>query len=39
MIQNKVYLSLQDVINDIKDKKLQDELQYQYDREKRIHHE
>lgn len=35
----KVYLSLQDVIDDIQDKQLKEELQYQYDREKRIHQE
>lgn len=34
MIQNKVYLSVQDVIDDIKDRYLKDELQYQYDKEK-----
>lgn len=34
MIQNKVFLCVQDVINDIKDRYLKDELQYQYDKEK-----
>ena len=33
-ISTKVYLSLQDVIDDIQDKQLKDELQYQYDKEK-----
>lgn len=31
---NKIYLSLQDVIDDIKDINLKDELQYQYNKEK-----
>ena len=31
---SKVYLSVQDVIDDIKDIYLKDELQYQYDKEK-----
>lgn len=35
----KVYLSLQDVIDDIQDKQLKDELQYQYDKEKQNHKE
>ena len=39
LYMSKVYLSLQDVIDDIQDKKLKEELQYQYDREKRIHSE
>ena len=34
MIQNKVYLSVQDVIDNIKDIYLKNELQYQYDKEK-----
>lgn len=36
---NKVYLSVQDVIDDIKDIYLKDELQYQYDKEKQNHKE
>ena len=36
---NKIYLSVQDVIDDIKDKYLKDELQYQYDKEKQNHKE
>jgi len=33
-MSTKVYLSVQDVIDDIQDKQLKDELQYQYDKEK-----
>ena len=36
---NKVYLSVQYVIDDIKDINLKDELQYQYDKEKQNHKE
>ena len=36
MIQNKVYLSLLDVIESIKDSALQEELMYHYEKEKRI---
>ena len=34
---NKVYLSVQDIIDDIKDIYLKNELQYQYDKEKQNH--
>lgn len=36
---NKIYLSVQDVIDDIKDIYLKDELQYQYDKEKQKYEE
>lgn len=36
---NKIYLSVQDVIDDIKDINLKNELQYQYDKEKQNHKE
>ena len=36
---SKVYLSVQDVIDDIKDIYLKNELQYQYDKEKQNHKE
>ena len=36
---SRVYLSVQDVIDDIKDIYLKDELQYQYDKEKQNHKE
>lgn len=39
MIQNKVYLSLLDVIESIQDSALKEELMYHYEREKRIHEE
>ena len=38
-MSTKVYLSVQDVIDDIQDKQLKDELQYQYDKEKQNHKE
>lgn len=39
LYMNKIYLSVQDVIDDIKDIYLKDELQYQYDKEKQKYEE